>query len=101
MRVFYVYVIELTSRDPQAFYVGSSAFPPRERFYKHKVGSRPAQSRHVTRRGRRLRPDLYAHLNPFPTREAAKRAEKRVARDLERRGYVVHGACGRRQGCRI
>ena len=100
---FYVYVIELESQvpnDPAAVtgvcdvYVGSSASPPEERFEKHLSGSRG--SRHVRKRGVRLRPDLCRGFNPLLTRAAAHRAELHVANALKHRGHRVFGACSRK-----
>ena len=95
---FYVYVIELEGDDSHDgecdVYVGSSASPPRERFQKHFSGDRG--SRHVRRRGVRLRPDLYQGYNPLPTRVAAHRAEMHLANVLRHRGHRVFGACSRR-----
>ncbi len=103
MDAFYVYVVELSPLPGHkpAFYVGSTAFRPSIKFLRHKFSKRQATSRHVRRRGRRLRPDLYSHLNPLPSREDAKRAEKRLAARLRSRDFEVYGACGRRQGCWI
>jgi hypothetical protein len=96
---FYVYVVRLVphegSHKPEV-YVGSSALTPRDRFDKH-VHIRKGGSRHVRRRGIALVPELYAHLNPLRSREAAKAAEQRLRRDLERRGFVVYGSCSPRE----
>jgi hypothetical protein len=91
---FYVYVVALKPRKAgrgKEVYVGSSALTPEERFYKHKHN--PRSSRHVRRRGVRLLPRLYRHLNPLPSRENAKRTEQHLRRQLERRGYKVYGSC--------
>ena len=93
-RRFYVYVVELESprgsRRPDV-YVGSSALPPASRMVKHKTDS--LSSRHVRRRGVRLLPHLYEHLNPLPSRAEAKRVEQRLRRTLEQRGHRVFGSC--------
>lgn len=107
MRRYFVYVIELraliveyderrkSGHKAKDVYVGSSALPPEARFQKHLTS--PKASRHVRRRGVRLRPDLYSGLNPLSSREAAKRQEHKLANQLERRGYRVYGSCSRRQ----
>lgn len=96
---FYVYAIELDRPGPPSVYVGSSALSPEERFDKHKAGGR-ATSRWVRRQGVRLRPDLYAHLNPLRSREEAHEAELRLRASLERRGWRVFGSCHpRKNGC--
>ena len=89
---FFVYVVELRSLSgsPEV-YVGSSAIRPEERFRKHKTER--FGSKHVRRRGVRLLPRLYAHLNPIASRKIAQKIEKQLRRDLEKRGYEVYGAC--------
>lgn len=118
MRRYYVYVIELRKREgaahvekrgPRSFlpdvYVGSSALRPEARFQKHKHpedrGNKfHTASKHVVRRGFRLRPDLYQGLNPYGSRAEAKQAEQMLRRNLERKGYKVYGSCSPRvQGC--
>ena len=92
MTRFYVYVVELQSAPGRPeVYVGSSALPPSTRLDKHRTAR--LGSRHVRRRGVRLLPRLYDHLNPLPSREAAKAAEQKLRRSLERRGYRVFGSC--------
>lgn len=107
MRQYFVYVIELRAlvvtyderreqkRKTKDVYVGSSALVPEARFRKHLTS--PKSSRHVRRRGVRLRPDLYSGLNPLPSRMAAKKQEHKLASRLERQGYRVYGSCSRRQ----
>jgi hypothetical protein len=93
---YHVYVVELRPhgpkdlRDRRHVYVGSSHLPPDERFRHHLHGLRA--SRHVRRHGIRLRPELAPDV-PFATRDEAKRAEHRTARNLSRNGYVVWGSC--------
>lgn len=92
-RTYYVYVIELRSKDrnrPEV-YVGSSAFSPKRRFLKHL--REPRGSRHVRSRGVRLLPSLYEEHNPLSSRLEAKRTEQRIRRALEAKGYKVYGAC--------
>ena len=97
-----MYVVELARPGPVAsVYVGSSAFPPEERFSKHRQGG-VATSRYVRRQGVRLRPDLYAHVNRtrITSRTAAREAEHRLRTDLRRQGFRVYGACDeRKDGC--
>jgi hypothetical protein len=103
-RSYYVYVVELLSvRGVREVYVGSSALQPSKRFTEHKKGRGPHTSGVVKRRGVRLLPAYYARENPFATRDAARRAEDRIRRRLEGRGYVVRGACTSRarKGCRL
>lgn len=103
MRYYYVYVIELEAievdkrdrRRSRDVYVGSSALPPQERFQKHKYS--PKGSRHVRKRGVRLRPDLYRGVNPMRSREIAKREEQKLAHQLSRQGYRVYGSCSPRK----
>lgn len=91
MERFFVYVVELDK--PWKIYVGSSALPPNERFGRHKLGGL-GTSRHVRRQGTRVRPDLYAHLNPLPTRQSARAAEQRLRAQLSARGYqIIGGSC--------
>ena len=115
--LFYVYVVELDLRRSMAradlrrsmaradrpgrssVYVGSTALRPEWRFQRHKAGGMTT-SRHVRKNGVRLRPDLYAHLNPFSTREDARFAEQKLGADLRARGFRVFGSCmPREDGC--
>jgi hypothetical protein len=91
-----VYVIELDyaagkRRDPRIpwVYVGSSSRSPDQRFEQHLSGYKSA--RLVKRFAKRLRPDLYADLDPVRGgSKAAVRAEKTRARELARAGFVAH-----------
>jgi hypothetical protein len=99
-----VYVIELDSavadsragqrlnprRDPQkpCVYVGMTGLTVEQRFANHKAGVRAA--RVVRRYGRRLLPELFAHLNPMPYKAAAA-MERELAEDLRAQGYTVFG----------
>src|SRR5947208_16829288 len=82
----HVYVIELDpavlehakfraanpSRDPRKppLYVGMTGLDPETRFERHKYG---VKDNHYARRyGVRLRPDLYAELNPMPYAEGQR-----------------------------
>jgi hypothetical protein len=95
-RRYYVYVVELDDavgprRDPRypSVYVGQSVAPPAERLRQHKDGYRA--SRYVRRHGKHLRPRLYRHFNPMPTRDQAVAMEQELARRLRKRGYTVYG----------
>ena len=94
---FYVYAVELARPGSPAIYVGSSALPPGERFARHKQGGVPTSGL-VRRQGVRLRPELYAHLNPLFSRVAAVDAEHALRDALEARGYRVFGSCDPRKG---
>ena len=96
---YHVYVVELRPRGSQApgkpdVYVGSTHLPPAERFAKHKAHEHG--SRHVRRRGVRLRPDLSSGDRPYPTRDAAYAAEHALAKRLAAAGHRVYGACSPR-----
>ena len=105
-RLYYVYVVELRplpGRGPSV-YVGSSGLRPEERFDHHMdrdTWDDRAGSRHVRRRGRCLRPDLYRGVKPVPTRKEAKQAEQRLRTRLERLGYVVYGSCRTSKTCTL
>ena len=98
----HVYVIEL-SRDvlrhakfrranPQhdpakpCLYVGMTGLDPETRFERHRYGVK--DNPYVRRYGIRLRPDLYAELNPL-TYAAAQRMERVLAGELRADGYAV------------
>jgi hypothetical protein len=97
-----VYVIELDeevwsvarfrSRNPghvsgkPMVYVGSTGLSVEDRFANHLRGYR--SNVFVFRYGKRLLPDLYAHLNPMPY-EAAVEMERDLAEDLRQQGYAV------------
>ena len=65
------------------------------------AGDERAGSRHVRRRGRRLRPDLYRGIEPLRTRKEAKLAEQRLRRQLEGRGFTVYGSCRTSEQCTL
>lgn len=77
-------------RDPAkpCVYVGMTGLTPEERFQNHLQGHKDATVVH--RHGRRLLPELFAHLNPMPF-EAAQQMERDLAEDLRREGYTVTG----------
>jgi len=73
------------SRKPP-LYVGMTGLDPEIRFMRHKGGVK--DNAYVRRYGLRLRPDLYADLNPLPY-AVAQRMEKVLARELRNDGYAV------------
>jgi len=88
--LYYVYVVELRrAAGESAVYVGQSALYPAERFSQHLTGYKASAV--VRRFGARLRPDLFAHLNPLSTRLTAERMEQQLAEALRRGGYRVFG----------
>jgi hypothetical protein len=62
---------------------------PQVRFQQHQEGYRA--SRHVRGRALWLRWRMFQDLNPLPSRDAALRAEARLAGKLRDRGYEVFG----------
>ena len=98
----HVYVIELEpavlkharfraenpDHDPKkpALYVGMTGLTPEIRFERHQHGVK--DNKYVRLYGVRLRPDLYAGLNPLPYAEA-QRMEQVLARQLRNDGYAV------------
>jgi hypothetical protein len=106
-----IYVVELTKRvftenarfraaNPQfngvlqCLYVGMTSKTPKERFLQHKTGYRNKKghklaSNIVQKYGMYLRPSLYNHIDPLPTRAAALEMEKQLALDLRRQRYAV------------
>ena len=106
-----VYVIELSKRvftenakfreaNPQfngvlqCLYVGMTSKTPIERFKQHKTGFRNKKgyklsSNIVQKYGMYLRPSLYNHLEPFPTRFEALEMEEILALELRRKRYAV------------
>ena len=73
------------SRKPP-LYVGMTGLDPEIRFERHKYGVK--DNPYVRRYGVRLRPDLYAGLNPLPYAEL-QRMEWVLARELRSDGYAV------------
>jgi len=73
------------SRKP-ALYVGMTGLDPETRFERHKYGVK--DNSYVRRYGVKLRPDLYAGLNPLPYGEA-QHMERVLARELRNDGYAV------------
>lgn len=100
---FFVYVVELVPRagEGPSVYVGSTALEPETRWRHHLgQGAHRAGSRHVRRRGKRLRRDLMPRRS-FQTRTDAQAAEQRVRTNLERRGYKVFGSCRPSRRCTL
>ncbi len=106
-----IYVVELSKRvftenrkfreaNPQfngvleCLYVGMTSKTPKERLKQHKTGYRNAKgyklsSYIVQKYGSYLRPSLYNHIDPLPTREGALKMEKTLALELRRKRYAV------------
>jgi hypothetical protein len=98
----HVYVIELSREvlkhpkfrranphhDPAkpCLYVGMTGLDPETRFDRHRYGVK--DNPYVHRYGLRLRPDLYAGLNPLPY-VTAQRMERVLAGELRADGYAV------------
>lgn len=81
----YVVLLRGFGRDGTqiGFYVGQSSYQPEERFAQHKAGIRDAGV--VRRKGERLLPKLYKHLNPLLEAEA-KEVEAALAAALRAAG---------------
>ncbi len=108
---YHVYVIELSKRvftenarfrnaNPQfngvlqCLYVGMTSKTPAERFKQHKSGYRNKKgnklsSNIVQKYGMYLRPSLYNHIDPMPTRLEALKMEEKLALELRRQRYAV------------
>ena len=108
---YQVYVIELSKRvftenakfrnaNPQfngvleCLYVGMTSKTPKERFIQHKTGYRNKKgynlsSNIVQKYGSYLRPSLYNHIDPLPTRHQALKMEETLALELRRQRYAV------------
>jgi hypothetical protein len=89
-----LYVIELEpnpERDGEsgAVYVGETAKSREDRFAEHMAGGKRS-SRHVSKRGIKLCPDLTPRQEYY-TREASREAEARLAERLRGKGYAVYG----------
>jgi len=83
-----VYAIELD--DPDIVYVGQTGKPLKERFQEHVSGYK--SSRHVRKAKKpKLRPDLYSHYPEYVTVKESEAAEKRLARELKKKGFTVYG----------
>ena len=108
---YHIYVIELSKRvftehrrfreaNPQfngvlqCLYVGMTSKTPGERFEQHKKGyvnrkGHKLSSSIVNQYGMYLRPSLYNHIGPIPTRAEALKMEKALALELRRKRYAV------------
>jgi len=78
----------------QCLYVGMTSKTPKERFIQHKTGYRNAKghklsARIVEKYGSYLRPSLYNHIKPQPTRAKGVAMEKKLALALRSQGYAV------------
>lgn len=109
--MYRVYVIELSKRvfsenrkfreaNPQfngvleCLYVGMTSKTPKERFLQHKTGyinkkGHKLSSNLVKKYGMYLRPSLYNHIQPIPTRAEAIKMEEILALELRRKRYAV------------
>jgi len=92
---YFVYVIELSAgdafeADQPRVYVGQSWHRPECRFKQHKTGYK--SNYEVRSKGVRLRPDLYAGINPVIGRTAAENAEREIAAGLKKAGFAVISA---------
>ena len=108
---YHIYVIELSKRvftehrrfreaNPQfngvlqCLYVGMTSKTPGERIEQHKKGyvnrkGHKLSSSIVNKYGMYLRPSLYNHIGPIPTRAEALKMEKTLALELRRKRYAV------------
>lgn len=106
-----IYVVELSKRvftesakfraaNPQfngalqCLYVGMTSKTPKERFLQHKSGyinkkGHKLSSNIVQKYGMYLRPSLYNHIDPLPTRDQALKMEQLLALELRRKKYAV------------
>ena len=106
-----IYVVELSKRvfsentkfreaNPQfngvleCLYVGMTSITPKERFLQHKTGyvnkkGHKLSSNIVQKYGLYLRPSLYNHIDPIPTRTEALKMEEYLALELRRKRYAV------------
>jgi predicted GIY-YIG superfamily endonuclease len=106
-----IYVIELSKRvftenakfreaNPQfngvleCLYVGMTSKTPKKRFEQHKTGFRNKKGHKlsaniVEKYGTYLRPSLYNHIDPLPSRAEALKMEKILAMELRRKRYAV------------
>lgn len=69
------------------FYVGQSFRKPEIRFEQHKEGYKA--NKYAKKFGLNLRPDLYEHYNPIPTRKDALDIEKMLSLKLRASGIGV------------
>ncbi len=67
-------------------YVGVTSHDPKVRFKQHRDGNKP--SRIVRKYDRYLMWKRFTDRNPVPAQQA-EREERRLARDLRRKGYGV------------
>jgi predicted GIY-YIG superfamily endonuclease len=100
---YHVYVVELRpevfdskrfrdanpdhDRTSPVVYVGMTGLTPERRFVRHKAGVKAGRG-WVRDYGIRLRPELYADLNPMTYAEAVE-AERELAETLRRHGFAV------------
>ena len=111
MPKYNIYVIELSKKvytenrrfreaNPQfngvleCLYVGMTSKTPKVRFEQHKTGyinkkGHKLSAAIVQKYGSYLRPSLYNHIGPIPTRAKALEMEEQLALDLRRKKYAV------------
>lgn len=111
MSQYQIYVIELSKRvftenrrfreaNPQfngvleCLYVGMTSKTPKERFEQHKTGyinkkGHKLSSSIVQKYGSYLRPSLYNHIEPIPSKAEALKMEESLALELRRKRYAV------------
>ncbi|MDB4292126.1 ribose-5-phosphate isomerase [Maribacter sp.] len=78
----------------ECLYVGMTSKTPAERFKQHKTGyvnkkGHKLSANIVQKYGGYLRPSLYNHIDPLPTRAAALKMEETLALELRRKKYAV------------
>ena len=78
----------------ECLYVGMTSKTPKERFGQHKKGTlskkgHDLSSSIVKKYGSYLRPSLYNHIEPMPSRAEALTMEKQLALELRKKRYAV------------
>ena len=93
--LYTVYVINLSDevgpRESQYrwVYVGQSIYTPKERLKQHLAGIK--SSRWVKKYGKELNYDLFRDIPQVRFRQDAEMLERRLAKDLQKRGFNVKG----------
>ena len=78
----------------ECLYVGMTSKNPKERFEQHKKGTlskkgHDLSSSIVKKYGSYLRPSLYNHIEPMPSRAEALTMEMQLALELRKKRYAV------------
>lgn len=78
----------------ECLYVGMTSKTPKERLEQHKTGYRNSKGHNlsssiVKKYGSYLRPSLYNHIEPLPTKAQALKMEETLALELRRKKYAV------------